>query len=583
MDHSKDGCVRLAAPWAFAGVLLALWIPSFFATWRAGPAGLTSFIDSVGLGAFFWLLWFALWSRMWLAMASAIPFALIWPVEMWVRLNFGTPIASHIVAVAWETGWDEGTNFASAFGFQLGALALVWLGAYTATMVWAWRQKVAWRGRSRAWVLAIGLPLLLWSNWPGGSQPAIGTASAADTVLGQGSHGWGVEWENTFPVNLWVAVSHYRQQRRSLQTLETTLATRSLHATQAKPDQVPDLVVLVIGESASATHWGALGYGRDTTPRMARMPGAALFSDVVALSTATRSAVPNVLSRRPVLRPDGRVDLDAEPSLVKAFSEVGYQTFWFSNQAPLGRHDTSIGLYAHGADHVLFLNPSTYDAAGNTYDEALLGPLRRTLQQGGRQFIVVHLLGSHFDYAQRYPPAFDHFQPSGQGAGHSGETQQARTGDAVNNSYDNSIRYTDHILGEILDAVRGVGGRAAVAYFSDHGVDPSMGACSSQSGTRRSEEAYRVPVFVWLSEELRARRPEVWQRLQAHEKLPYTTRALYSTLLDLSSIEVAGGLPAESLLNRPSSAAPRMVAYGERMVDFDAARHKDACRIGAGG
>lgn len=563
-------------------VLLALWSPNFLATWSDRPSGLFNLITAVGLGAMFWLIWFALWSRLALALALALPFALVWPLEMWVRVNFGTPIASHIVAVGWETGWDEGSNFVSVFGLRLGALALVWLGAYLAMMGWVWRRGVVWRGRTRAWVLAIGLPLLVWSNWPGGSGVSMRTASAADTVLGQGSRGWGAQWENTFPVNLWVAVDHYRHQRHSLQTLEDTLSTRSLHAAQANPDQAPELVVLVIGESASATHWGALGYARDTTPRIAHATGVALFSNVVALSTATRSAVPNVLSRRPVLWPNGRVDLDAEPSLVKAFSEVGYTTHWLSNQAPLGRHDTSIGLYAHGAGDVRFLNPSTYDAAGSPYDEALMPSLQSILNKPGRRLVVVHLLGSHFDYAKRYPPLFDHFRPSSQDEGPTPLGAGESAADKQNNSYDNSVRYTDHLLGQILDDVRHFDAKAVVAYFSDHGVDSNVGPCSSQDGGRRSEAAYRVPLFVWMSESMRTQHADMWQRLKTNTAQPYTTRALYSTLLDLSGITIVGGLPAESLLNTPAAGTRRMVGFGGRLINFDAAREKNACAIGAG-
>ena len=338
---------------------LALWTPNFIATWTDTPAGLSSFIDAVSLGGLFWLLWFAVCSRVALAMVLAIPFALLWPIELWVRQNHGTPISAHLVALSWETGWDEGANFFTAFGMPLALLAFAWILAYGTLLFWAWRRHIAWRGRTRGWILAIGLPLLVWANLPPSATPAVRAASTADTIMGNGVRGWGAHWNDVFPINLGVAIDQYQQQRQRLQALQTALAQRRLNATQANPAGAPKVVVLVIGESASASHWGALGYDRDTTPRLAAMRGVALFSDVVALSTATRSAVPNVLSRRPVMWPDGRVDLDAEPSIVKAFAGVGYQTHWISNQAPLGRHDTSSGLYAHGADNVLFLNPST--------------------------------------------------------------------------------------------------------------------------------------------------------------------------------------------------------------------------------
>jgi len=564
-------------------VPLALWMPSFLAVWHTGAAGFSLFLDAGGLSAFFWLIWFALWSRIWIALAAAIPFALVWPLELWVRVNHGTPISAHIAALVWETGWQEGADFAAVFGPDLVLPLVLWFAIYGAALHWAWRHRLTWQGRARTWILAIGLPLAIWSNWPDETSRPLPTVAAAQALVSDPTGSWGAHWEGAFPANLVVAVHRYSHQLRSLRSLRAALAGRSLHAVQTDPGQAPQLVVLVIGESASASHWGALGYARDTTPRIASLPGVALFSDVVALSPATRSAVPGVLSRRPVLGPDDRVDLQAEPSLVKAFAETGYSTHWISNQAPLGRYDTSIGLYAHGAQDVRFLNPSTYDAAGNTFDETLLKPLRRILAQDGRQFIVVHLLGSHFDYSERYPPEFDHFRSSQKIPGNPGESPHASGIESTNDSYDNSIRYTDHILGEIIETVQSLQTSALVAYFSDHGVDPSVGACRSTNGARRSEEAYRVPLFVWLSARQRTLTPDYWQRLTANTHQPYTTRALYSTLLELASINIEGGRPAENLLHPPAPGTRRMVGYGGNLLDFDAARQRNPCRIGAGG
>ena len=75
-----------------------------------------------------------------------------------------------------------------------------------------------------------------------------------------------------------------------------------------------------------------------------------------------------------------------------------------------------------------------------------------------RKLIVVHLFGSHFPYGLRYPTTFAKF--SG--------TSKAIDG------YDNSIVYTDYILGEAF----GMAEKAsvdAVVYFSDHGEDVVSG------------------------------------------------------------------------------------------------------------
>lgn len=535
-------------------------------------------IEAAGLGAVFWLLCAALLGRLWLVLALATPVALFLPLELWMRLYNGTPISPQLVALALESNWAEGANFFSAYGAGLLWLALAWALLY-AVGIWAtWRLDVRWRHRSRVYVLAIFVPLLALVQQSQSAHDALG----ADFVLGAfddpATSGWAFQWAEIYPVNLPLALVHFRQQQDKLRHLQAALAGRSLQAQQSVLAGNPEVVVLVIGESASATRWGLLGYERDTTPLLAQQPGLVAFSDVVALSAATRTAVPGVLSRRPMLQPNGNVDMQAEPSLVQAFAQAGYQTHWLSNQSPMGRYDTSISLYAREAADVRFLNPASYQHRSNL-DEVLLAPLRDTLTQPGRHLVVLHLLGSHFDYALRYSASFDHFQPSLQ----SEPPQPAgeRYAEQVSNSYDNSLRYTDHVLAQVLNAVEQHGSKAVVAYFSDHGVDPSQGECASQTPNRRSEAAYRVPAFVWLSEPLRTQAPVQWQRLQDNAHQPYTTRALYATLLGLTNIDVLGGLPTESFLHSPTSTLqPRMVAdMGGRLVDFDKARQKSSCFI----
>ena len=541
-------------------------------------AGRVRWLEATGLGAVFWLLCAALLGRLWLVLALAVPVALFWPLELWLRLYNSTPISPQLAALALESNWAEGANFFSAYGQGLAWLALVWALLYAAGLWAAWRLDVRWRHRSRVYVLAVFVPVLALQQHSQSAHDALGSDFALNGLDDPAISGWAFQWAEVYPVNLPLALLHFRQQQGKLQHLQAALAGRSLQAQQPALADNPEVVVLVIGESTSATRWGLLGYERDTTPLLAQQPGLVAFSDVVALSAATRTAVPGVLSRRPMLQPSGNVDMQAEPSLVQAFAQVGYQTHWLSNQSPMGQHDTSISLYAREAADVRFLNPANYQHRSQL-DEVLLAPLRDTLAQPGRHLVVLHLLGSHFDYALRYPVSFDHFQPSLQ----SEPPQPAgeRYAEQVTNSYDNSLRYTDHVLAHVLNAVQQRGGKAVVAYFSDHGVDPSQGQCSSQTPNRRSEAAYRVPAFVWLSEPLRTQAPAQWQRLQDNARQPYTTRALYATLLGLAHIDIVGGLPAESFLQPPARPLPpRMVASTSgRLVDFDKARQKSACFI----
>ena len=562
-------------------MLLALWAPNVvFTTALTAEAGQVRWLEAMALGAVFWVLSAALLGRIWLLLTLSVPVALLWPLELWLRWHNGTPISSHLAALALESNWAESANFFSAYGAGLGWLALGWLLWYGAVGWWAWRLDVCWQHRSRWYVVLVFLPLLVLLYNSQSAHDALGRDFKIDALDDPNMSSWATQWADVYPVNVPLALLHFYQQQGKLHVLQAGLASRSLQAQQtAQATQPPEVVVLVIGESASATRWGLLGYGRDTTPQLAQQVGLVAFSDVVALSPATRTAVPGVLSRRPVVWPAGHVDLEAEPSLVQAFAQVGYQTHWLSNQSPMGQHDTSISLYAREAADVRFLNPATYQHRSHL-DEVLLSPLRDVLAQPGRHLVVLHLLGSHFDYALRYPASFDYFQPSLQSMPPAApdSTQYA---EQVSNSYDNSLRYTDHILAQVLNTVQQRGSNAVVAYFSDHGVDPAQGQCASKTPNRRSEAAYRVPAFVWLSESMRAQQATQWQRLQHNARLPYTTRALYATLLELAQIDIVGGWPAESFLHPPAQPLPpRMVAgMGGGLVDFDVARQKSACFI----
>lgn len=51
-----------------------------------------------------------------------------------------------------------------------------------------------------------------------------------------------------------------------------------------------------------------------------------------------------------------------------------------------------------------------------------------------RRLAVLHLFGSHYDYAERYPESFERFQG----------------GNTMVDTYDNSIAFTDHVLGRLI-------------------------------------------------------------------------------------------------------------------------------------
>jgi glucan phosphoethanolaminetransferase (alkaline phosphatase superfamily) len=566
---SSDARHRKFAWGLTASVFGLLWITSVLAT--LDGAQHARFWQAAVFSLAMWTLLLAAVRRVWLALALALPVALFLPIEIWMRIAIGEATSSRSVALAAETSPAEAANFLATYGATLIFWCAAWTTAYCATAWMAYRHSLAWRNRAATWCLLIIPAVVLIHYVELGSPPWLTAAQSTGPFDGQAFEGWSQEWEDVFPVNWVVAGQQYGYEMKQLQGVQAALRRQSLHARLLAPATAPDTVVLVVGESASATHWGILGYPRNTTPRLEAEDNLVAFSDVVALSVATRSAVPGVLSRRPVMRPDGSVDSGGEPSLIKAFGEAGYRTHWFSNQSPFGKFDTSIAVYAREAEDVRFFNPSTFETKAN-FDEILLDPLRTVLKSPGRHLVVLHTLGSHFDYALRYPESFDRFAAEDRVIGDADER--------IVNSYDNSILYSDFFLSAVIGAVKERGGASLVAYFSDHGTDLPGGKCSYWQTRRLGESTYRVPVLFWFSDGMQRHHPGEWRRLLKNRDDPYTTRAMFSTLLQLGGVGISGDPPDQSFLRHADlKRNPRMIGAGHKTVDFDRAKARNACRI----
>ena len=94
--------------------------------------------------------------------------------------------------------------------------------------------------------------------------------------------------------------------------------------------------------------------------------------------------------------------------------------------------------------------------------------LKFALAQNDRDLLVVmHQIGSHGPaYYKRSTPEYQAFKPTCD----TSEIQSC-TQEQLINTYDNSIRYTDHILADVIDLLGRASDRfdTALLYVSDHG------------------------------------------------------------------------------------------------------------------
>ena len=314
------------------------------------------------------------------------------------------------------------------------------------------------------------------------------------------------------PVTL-LAMTHYNYRVTHAYYLQAFHHAQSylgqLQGAKSVPGAVsPRIVVVVVGESASRRHWSLYGYSRATTPRLEKLGAELLvFRDVISSSTGTLAELRSMWCTEVASLP-----------VFPLFSAAGYTTHWFSAQYSQGVNDVESAALVQFCDQRLFLN--------GTYDENLLPLVQQAVATPGRQVIFVNLFGSHVRYEDRYPKSFAVFH----GEGEKGQRLA---------SYDNSIRYTDHVLAEMIELLRQRSESSCLLYLSDHSEDvydsrPDQYLFRSDSVA--TDPMYEIPFVVWFSPQYRQTNADFVRLVAAARTKKYQTRALYQSVIDLARL-----------------------------------------------
>lgn len=268
------------------------------------------------------------------------------------------------------------------------------------------------------------------------------------------------------------------------------------------------LFVLVIGESETRDHMQVYGYPRPTTPwmnLMARRDGTVLFFNAYSNHTHTVPTLTYALTEK---NQYSTIKFKNAYSIIETARAAGYETYWLSNQVKYGIYDTPIAEIASTANHEIWINGNSGNSNKTSYlDEELVKRLQEIpFSTGGNKFIVIHLMGSHVDYQERYPKAKEKFSVK--------DKKQRRV-----NSYDNSVVYTDYVLKQIYNVVRYQPSFKGMIYLSDHGEDMK----ASHEVTKFTWTMAHIPFFIHLSSSYCKANPEIYNTLLAHKKFGWTT------------------------------------------------------------
>ena len=297
--------------------------------------------------------------------------------------------------------------------------------------------------------------------------------------------------------------------------------------------ELPQNIVVVIGESFARDFSSLYGYDKPTNPKLSQLPD----SSLVLYKNVTSGDVSTVENLEYIMSTFSHENCKKEwyecQTLIEILSTLNYRTYWISNQAKVGLWDNIPAKYGFLCDSTLFVGPQNGFNTSATFDENVILPTRNIMSNDTtRKALFVHLIGSHPGFQQRYPKDRAVFK----GVDYPDYALNQRD---VIAHYDNSLVYNDSVVNEIFNIGRDK--EAVFFYFSDHGLDiykvDSEYVGHGRRGNQKSEEiAKRIPFMIYATPLYQQKFPGEMKRMYESVDNEFVTENFIYSLMDLMGV-----------------------------------------------
>lgn len=340
------------------------------------------------------------------------------------------------------------------------------------------------------------------------------------------------KYSKIFPSNVFIgfydAINYYLENKNFDEKIKNYAFEAQLNPEKKDAKQI---FVLVLGETARNANFGLYGYHRATTPNLEKEKNLIAFDNMYSSATLTAQSIPQIITRA---TPDHFKIQYNEKTMVDAFKEAGFYTAWIGNQdMPLPvtkRLAKAVDYYYTSKSEVNATDK--YDIEANT----LLNKIIKASKKD-KILIVIHSLGSHFRYSNRYPDPFEKFRPTISKKGYDNITYEYKQ--ALINSYDNSILYTDYFLSTIIKTLeRQKNTESSMLYLSDHGEnlydDDKKMIFHGTLHPPRYE--YHIPYLIWTSNTYNQNNPNIVEHLKMNASKKASSTSTFSTFINMADI-----------------------------------------------
>jgi len=246
----------------------------------------------------------------------------------------------------------------------------------------------------------------------------------------------------------------------------------------------------------------------------------------------------------------------SESSIVQLFNQAGFKTFWLSNQRPIGYSESLITKASKAADVYHYTNTAKTSFV-TPYDEILFPHLEEALNDpSDKKFIVLHILGTHLRYKDRFPKEFEKFTTKPRSKFKSDLALKRR------NNYDNAVLYNDFFVSEVISTVKNKLEESYVLYISDHGEELyGVRDFAGHLDDNPTKTMFEIPFILWRSEKFKDN-----YNLSFNITRPYVLDDFIHSLSDLSKIKFDELDIQKSIFSEKFKLRKRIIGKG---IDFD--------------
>jgi heptose-I-phosphate ethanolaminephosphotransferase len=441
-----------------------------------------------------------------------IPFIIGGSIDIGYAISFGGVFTTATLEAVFNTDVAEALEYASSYASTTLALVLsiYWLGIILLIKKLHLNFNPS---KTKTTFLVLGLILSL-------------TASYRLTIM--------QKYHDTIPGVLGSLPSYYMghislQQEIELREklIENTNITANIHLEEKAQNYI-----FLIGESINRNHMSVYGYHRETTPFLNQLvENSIVYKDVISSHAQTTASLRVALTAASAEQGN---EYREALSIIDIANKAGYKTWWISNQQPMRATLASI---AKQADETQFISNDYQGVENNRYDGFLLPYIEEALlDDSPHKVIFVHMMGSHAQYSNRYPEAFNYFNDNAVNA-YRDNLGQGKI-DSIN-QYDNSVRYTDSLVGQTVKLLDNSKAELkALTLLSDHGEEVyDKINVKGHSPDNVTANMLEIPLITWLSAEFIEQKRDVTNAMKNNQNQAFRLDNFFHFAADLIGIQ----------------------------------------------